>query len=463
MDLSRIKKVYMIGIKGVGMTMLAQFLARKGFEVGGSDIPEEFMTDRVLKDCGIEVKKDFDKNNLPSDVDLIVYSTAYNEKNPEVARARQGKVPVLTYPEALSEVFNQYYGIAVTGSHGKTTTTAWLGYVMMRAGLNPNVLVGARVEQFQGSAITGSSDYLIVEADEYQNKLKYFNPRVALLNNIEHDHHDYFKTEESYIQVFLDFIKKIPAKGFLVANFDDSVIARTARVNCKGRVVSYGLENEEAEYLAYDLRQDKDKQYFKVKTTGEEGNELGDFSISLTGKHNIYNALAVIATAMEFDIGLAELRTYLEEFQGTHRRAQVMGKFRGAVIMDDYAHHPGEIKTTLDGIRQNYPDKNMRVVFHPHTFSRTKALLDRFAQSFGATDELVVLDIYGSAREEQGGVHSKDLVKKIKEHDPELKVSHIPTLKECEEYLRKDISPKDLVVLMGAGDVFRIGENLVKD
>src|SRR6056297_1568435 len=463
MDLSRIKKIYMIGIKGVGMTMLAQFLTRQGFEVSGSDIPEEFMTDQVLRDCGVGVKKDFDKNNIPADADLIIYSTAYNKTNPEVARALAGKIKTLTYPEALSEVFNQYYGIAVTGSHGKTTTTAWLGYVLMRAGLKPNVLVGARVEQFQGSAITGGSDYLIVEADEYKDKLRYFDPEIVLLNNIEHDHHDYFRTEESYIQTFMDFVQKIPDKGFLVANFDDSVIAKTARVNCRGKVISYGLENQEVDYRAYDLRQDKDKQYFKVQTAGEEGNDLGDFSISLTGQHDIYNALAVIATAMEFDIGLAELRTYLEEFQGTHRRAQIMGKFRGAVIMDDYAHHPGEIETTLDGIRQNYPENNMRVIFHPHTFSRTKALLDRFARSFDMVDELVVLDIYGSAREEPGGVHSRDLVEKIKERTPDLRVSYISTLKECEEYLRKNISSGDLVVLMGAGDVFRIGENLIKD
>ena len=454
----------MIGIKGVGMTMLAQFLTEKGFSVIGSDTEEEFMTDQTLSSCGIQVKKGFKKENLDPEADLVIYSTAYNDDNPEVARAKQKNLKTLTYPEALSEIFNQYYGIAVTGSHGKTTTTAWLGYVLMRAGLQPNTLVGSRVEQFGGNAITGNSDYLIIEADEYQNKLQYFRPQAVLLNNIEHDHHDFFKTEESYTQVFIDFIKKIPESGFLVANFDDDQIAKTAPVNCRGRVLSYGLNNSEVDYQAYDIRPDRDKQYFKIRLNNEEENkELGDFSISLMGEHNISNALAVVATALEFDIGLAELRTYLEEFQGTHRRAQIMGKFRGAVIMDDYAHHPAEIRTTLKGIRQSYPDKNMKVVFHPHTFSRTKALLNDFAQSFDMADELIVLDIYGSAREEQGGVHSGDLVEKVGEYNPDLPASHIPTLRECEEYLRNNISSGDLVVLMGAGDVFRVGENLVKN
>lgn len=453
----------MIGIKGVGMTMLAQFLASRDFEVEGSDVAEKFMTDETLKNCGVKVKTGFQAENIPSDADMIIYSTAYSDTNPEVARAKQGKTKTLTYPEALSGIFNLYYGIAVTGSHGKTTTTAWLGYVLMRAGLQPNVLVGSRVEQFQGSAITGRSDYLVIEADEYQNKLQYFSPKAVVLNNIEHDHHDFFETEESYIQVFIDFIKKIPEDGFLVANFDDENIAKTARVNCRGRVLSYGLNNSEADYEAYDIRRDGNKQYFKVKLHNEEEKELGDFSISLMGEHNIYNALAVIAAAMEFNIGLAELRTYLEEFQGTYRRSQVMGKFRGAVIMDDYAHHPREIRTTLQGIRQTYPDRNLRVIFHPHTFSRTKALLSDFAQSFDVADEVVVLDIYGSAREEQGGVHSRDLVAKIEENNPDFKVSYIPTLKECEQYLRKELNSDDLVVLMGAGDVFRIGENLTSE
>lgn len=471
----------MIGIKGVGMTMLAQYLNNIGMEVSGSDIDEIFMTDEVLEKEGITVFKGFDEKNIPKDIDLIIYSTAYNEKtNPELAVATASKHKVLKYAEALGLAFNQKHGIAVIGSHGKTTTSAWLGYVMDRAGKSPSVMVGARVPQFDGASLNGHSSYLIIEADEYQNKLQYFSPKVVLLNNIDYDHPDFFPTEESYVKVFAEFIQKIPTKGFLVANFDDKFIRKIANVNCRGRVVSYAI-NESADYMAYDIKQEGDRQVFKVKigvSSFDEDDEagdtdLGEFSIQLSGQHSIYNALAVIATCAELEIDLVDIRTHLENFEGTARRMQTMGQFRGATIIDDYAHHPTEIKATLAGARQKYGDKKIKVIFHPHTYTRTKALLNDFATSFGDADELIVLDIYGSAREEQGGVHSKDLVNIItKQLDRQLackprtahlrKAKHIPTLAECEAYLRGDIERGDIVILMGAGDIFRIGENLVR-
>ena len=266
MDLEKIKNIYMIGIKGVGMTMLAQFLAEKGYIISGSDTDEKFMTDEVLKSEEIEVFEGFSVNNIPEDVDLIIYSTAYKkETNVEVAKVLDGKIKVLTYAEVLGEIFNQMHGIAVTGTHGKTTTTAWLGYVLMKVDFEPNVLVGSCVEQFNGASITGKSNYLVIEADEYQNKLKYYNPKIVLLNNIEHDHHDFYPTFESYLQAFVDFISKIPKKGCLVANFDDSNIAKIANVNCKAKIISYAIKDNEADLIAYDIQVKNNKQYFKVK------------------------------------------------------------------------------------------------------------------------------------------------------------------------------------------------------
>lgn len=460
MDLARIKKIYMIGIKGVGMTMLAQYFCGQGIEVVGSDIEEKFMTDKVLASSGIKVIEHFDENNIPRDADLIVYSTAYNaERNIEVAKALAGKIRTLTYAEAMGEVFNQKFGIAVCGSHGKTTTTAWLGYVLSQANEDPSVMVGSYVPQFNGASLMGKSDYLVIEADEYQNKLKSFSPKAVLLNNIDYDHPDFFKTPEDYEDVFVQFIQKITKKGFLVANFDDPIIAKFARVNCRGRVIGYGIENKEADILAYDLRHEAGSQFFKVKMKDEEGySELGEFKVKLSGLHNVHNALAVISAAIELGVELKDIRGALSEFAGTARRMQVMGEFRGATIIDDYAHHPTEIKATLSGARQLYGEKKIIAVFHPHTFTRTKALLDDFAQSFKDADEVIILDIYGSAREEQGGVHSKDLIDKIKDRE----VRYIPTLDEVEKYLREHVERNDVVLLMGAGDVFRVGERLVK-
>ena len=476
-------KIYMIGVKGVGMTMLAQYFSSQGIEVVGSDIAEKFMTDEILKQAGIKVIEKFSKDNLLSEADLIIYSTAYNaENNEEVATAVAGKIKVMSYAEALAEIFNQKYGIAVVGSHGKTTVTAWLGYVLWQAGLSPSVMVGANVPQFDGAALIGSSDYLVIEADEYQNKLKYFQPKAVLLNNIDYDHPDFFPIALDYNQVFIEFVKKIPAKGWLIVNYDDPVIRKVAQVNCRAKVITYAI-NEAADYVAYDIKAHAGKQFFKVKFGVDEfeentpplaplvrGDELGDFSIQLAGRHNVYNGLAVIAASIELGVDLFKIRKYLSEFAGTARRLQVLGEFRGAIIIDDYAHHPTEIKASLEGLRQKFGPRKLIVVFHPHTYTRTKALLNDFANSFVEADEVIILDIYGSAREKQGGVHSKDLVKKIVEthhgasrHGVSQKsVKYISTLDECEKYLRENISRDEVVVLMGAGDVFRIGEKLVK-
>ncbi len=440
--------------------MLAQFLVSRGYKVSGSDTEEVFMTDRVLAKFGIKVNQGFDSSNIPSDADLIIYSSAYNpQTNVEVAHAiKGGQKGVLTYAEVLGEIFNQMYGIAVCGSHGKTTTTAWLGYVLLKAGLKPNILVAARVEQFDGAGTFGDSAYMVIEADEYQNKLKYYNPKGILLNNIDHDHHDFYPTLESYISAFVEFIKKIPKKGFLVTNFDDKNIAAVANVNCIGKVISYALNREDVDYFAYDIKQFGLKQYFKVKMDGED---VGDFSISLLGKHNIYNALAVIATCIELGVELKDIRTYLEEFTGTDRRMCVMGRFNGATIIDDYGHHPTEIKATLAGLRVAYPKNKITAVFHPHTFSRTKALLNEFAESFGDANKVVVLDIYGSARETQGGVTSQDLINKMKQNEPDKEFVHVTDLKDCENYLRQNIKRDEIIILIGAGDVFRVGEALI--
>jgi len=489
MDLSKIKTIYMIGIKGVGMTMLAQFLVGKGFSVSGSDTKEKFMTDEVLKSAGIKVIENFSLDNIPKDADLIIYSTAYNkENNPEVAKALAGKIRTLTYAEGLAEIFNEHYGIAVVGSHGKTTTTAWLGFVLSQAGLSPNVLVGSRVPQFNGSSLVGKSDYLVAEIDEYQNKFKYFQPRATILTNIDYDHPDFFPTKGDYEDAFIKFIAKLPAKGFLVANFDDPVIRKTVNVNCRAKVISYGI-NEVADYVAYDIKPEAGKQFFKVKfgldeeeVEGERDDLLGDFSIQLSGVHNVSNALAVIAASIELDVPLNLIRTYLEEFSGTARRMQVLGQYRGATIIDDYAHHPTEIKATLQGARQIYPNKKIIVVFHPHTFTRTKALFDDFSKSFGQADEVIVLDIYGSAREKKEEIVGAqnlalDLVEAIKHKNTKTprrqgfegqaqkqqKIIYIPTLGECEKYLREKAERGEVIILMGAGDVFRIGENLVKE
>ena len=459
------KHFYLIGIKGVGMTMLAQFLAKQGARVSGSDVRETFLTDRVLKKQGIPVYSPPQASNIPEDPEVIVYSSAYHEKNnPELAFIKKSKqrfaeIPLLSYAEALATVFNDYTGIAVCGSHGKTSVTAWLGYVLQAAGLDPNVLVGSFVPQLQGSARLGTSDYFLAEVDEYQNKLQYFQPFGVLLNNISYDHPDFFPTQAAYTKVFRDFIKKIPPQGFLVLNFDDNLSKAVSQSN-QGRLITYGILEDKAvrpkaDYVAHGLRVDRAWQVFSV-------NNLGEFKIRLSGRHSIYNALAVIATARELQVPLEKIRTALAEFRGTDRRAQKLGTYQGAIIIDDYAHHPQEIVSTLAGLRQFYPNKEIIVAFHPHTYTRTKALFADFVTSFTEADELIVLDIYGSAREKQGGTSSRKLVTAIAKHNQQTgksqRLMQLPGIAETAGYLKGRASQGQVIVLMGAGDVFRVAE-----
>lgn len=462
------KHFYFIGIKGVGMTMLAQFLAENKHRVSGSDINDTFLTDQVLKKEKISVFTPFNEKNIPPTLDVIIYSSAFNpDNNPELKfiaahPERFKKVEILSYAEALGRLFNQYYGIAVCGSHGKTTTSAWLGYVLLKAGKSPSVLVGSRVPQFTGSSLKGRSKFFVAEVDEYQNKLQYFQPAGVVLNNIEFDHPDFFKDQAAYTKVFADFVKKIPQVGWLVINNRDPEI-RKIKKYCRGQILTYDVASsdktvETVNYLAHGLKLKNGYQVFSV-------NDLGEFKISLWGEHNVSNALAVIAAARALKVSLAVIKKHLAGFRGTERRSQVLGKYCGALIIDDYAHHPTEIKATLAGLRARYQKKNIITVFHPHTFTRTRALFKDFVASFADTNELIILDIYGSAREKQGGVSSTQLTAAIKKLSAQNKrpqrVTYLSTLDQGARYLKKHLKANDLLLLMGAGDVFRIGEELL--
>lgn len=464
------KNIYLIGIKGVGMTMLAQFLARRGHKISGSDVPDSFLTDKVLRKQKIKVSSPFSSKNIPKNADLIVYSSAftlennvelsYINKNPELFK----NISLKSYATCLGEVFNEYKGVAVCGSHGKTTTSAWLGYVLYKAGRDPNVLVGSRVPQFKASALIGRSKYFIAEVDEYQNKLRYFNPYGVVLNNIEFDHPDFFKNEAAYNKVFADFVKKVPKSGFLVANNSDRIVKKLTKF-CQGKVLTYDISRDgksvpTVNYLAYDIKLKNGSLSFEV-------NNFGRFTISLFGEHNIYNALAVIAAARELKVPLEDIRKHLAGFKGTDRRTEILGRFKGALIIDDYAHHPSEIKTTLDGLKAHYQNKKLIVAFHPHTYTRTKALFADFVTSFQQADELIILDIYGSAREKQGGVSSRQLAASIKRYNRLNKIKqivrHIPDIPKVAADLKKHLQNNDLLVLMGAGDVFRVGQIILKN
>jgi len=462
MDLAKIKKVYVIGIKGSGVVAVVQILNSMGIEVIGSDTHEKFFTDAVLQKLGIKYFEKFSAANIPADIDLVVYSTAYNaENNEEFRECLARKLPMKSYPEILAELFNQKYGIAVCGTHGKTTTSAMLADVMKKAGADPSAVIGSRVISWEGGALVGKSEFFVIEADEYQNKLRLYEPRATILTSTDWDHPDFFKDFEEYKKVFADFVEKIPKTGFL-AVWGDSVATNEIACNARCEIIKYGFQEDNDVILSKSKIQISNQiqnpnfQSFRVLSSGKD---LGEFETQLVGDHNLLNATAVIAVCHKLNLDMEKVREAIKNFKGTVRRFEYIGQRNGAILIDDYGHHPEEVKATLKGARGIYPDKNIITVFHPHTFTRTKALLHEFAQSFSDANKVIILDIYGSAREVQGGVSSAELVDLINKYDMG-KAEHIATIDEAVEYLKNKIGDQDVVLCIGAGNVFEVAEKL---
>jgi len=427
-SLSSVKKAYFIGIKGVGMTALAQVLKSYGIEVLGSDKEEKFFTDEVLRKIKVKIIERFDRKNVPSDVDLVIVSAAYYDEsdrdqssNVEVKEAIKRNLPILTYAQVLGMIFDQKYGIAVSGTHGKSTTTAMLGVVLEQAGLDPTVIVGTRVLEWQSNARVGRSKYLIAEADEYRNSFSYYSPKVLVLTSLEYDHPDFFKTFDDYKDVFRKMVKKIPQDGFIVANAQDKTVSEIIkRAQCP--VIKYGPL---------------------------------DLKLRFPGKHNQLNASAAMEVGLKLGLERERTEKSLANFKGTSRRFEIKGEKNGILFIDDYAHHPTEVKATLKAAKEFYKDKKIWAVFQPHTFTRTQALLDDFGRSFAYADYVIILDIYGSSREKIGKVHAKDLVKEIKRHKKD-RVQYIATIGQAGKYLKEHVKTNQVVLTMGAGDVWRL-------
>ncbi|MDO9231629.1 MAG: UDP-N-acetylmuramate--L-alanine ligase [bacterium] len=451
MNLEKIKKAYVIGIKGSGVIAAVEFLHSMGVEVLGSDTNEKFFTDEILQKLNIPYFEKFEVKNIPSDVDLVVYSTAYNENNNcEFQEAKKRNLEMISYPEILGELFNEKYGIAVTGTHGKTTTSAMLAHILKEVGTDPSAIIGSKVIDWGGNALIGKGEFFVIEADEFQNKLRFYNPKAVVLTSVDFDHPDFFPTFVDYKKTFKDFVARIPRAGFLVV-WGDSVDTLEVSKEATCPVLTYGF-GEECEYRIIS----KEIQKFEVEHNGKI---LGEFATKLIGKHNVLNAVAVIAVCHKLNLDLERAKEALKNFQGTKRRFEYIGERNGAILIDDYGHHPEELKVTLKGAREIYPEKNIWAVFHPHSYSRTEALLQEFSQSFGDADHVIVLDIYGSARENNGKVNSGDLVKLINKFDRD-KAEYLKTIDDAVEFLQDRIGADDVVITIGAGNGWEVAEKL---
>lgn len=448
-------KVYIIGIKGSGTAALACLLKQVGAEVSGSDAEEKFFTDDLLESQGIQFFEKFETQNIPQDVDLVLYSTAYSqENNQEMKEAEKRGLLMLSYPEMLGKIFNQNWGLAVCGTHGKTTTSAFLAHVLKISGKNPSAIIGSQVKNWESNVLAGRGEYFVIEADEYQDKFQYYDPKAVILTSLDWDHPDFFPDMGSYRKVFSQFVSKIPKAGFLVVWGDSAETLEVAKES-KCEVVKYGM-NKDNDLQILNYKTTETGQTFEIIYKNEN---LGKFKTQLLGKHNALNAGSVAAACLKLGIGIEEIRKGIQNFQGTSRRMEFIGQRNGALIFDDYGHHPEEIKATLRSFKEKYPKKKIIAVFHPHSFSRTEALLEGFAQSFDDADQVIVLDIYGSARENRGNVSSKDLVNLINKYD-ESKAQYIPTVEKAVDFLKDNAGEKDLVLTIGAGNVFEAAQKL---
>ncbi|MBI4434072.1 UDP-N-acetylmuramate--L-alanine ligase [Candidatus Uhrbacteria bacterium] len=429
MNVAQFRDAYLIGIKGAGMTALATILRERGVRVSGSDTSEQFPTDAVLAARHIPVIGGFAAANVPARVDVVIRSTAYGEEHVEVRRARALGHAVHTYPEVVAALFNAGKGIAVCGSHGKSTTTALLGFVLAAGGSDPTVMVGAVVPQFDGNARVGQSELIVLEADEYQNKLAQYRPFGVVLTNIDYDHPDFFPTPESYVEAFRAFVRRIPSEGFLVACTDDPLVAEVVR-DARCVVLPYGRSRGIPE----------------------------DLHPQLVGAHNIENALGVLTAAMHLGISRATALAAIAAFTGTRRRFEVVGELAGITVIDDYAHHPTEIRATLAAARARYPGRRVLCVFHAHTFTRTIALREAFASCFHDADQVAIMDIFGSVREAHGGITAEELAASISAPPRATATGGVDTTIAA---LAHDVRAGDVVICVGAGENDRVARGIV--
>ncbi|WP_407313789.1 UDP-N-acetylmuramate--L-alanine ligase [Desulfosporosinus sp. SB140] len=445
--------IHFVGIKGTGMSALAQISAQiEGATISGSDVEESFFTDSVLKRAQIPVLS-FSPSNVEK-ADLIVASAAYTNQHPEIARALELNIPVLTYPQFLGRLLSKKRGISVSGTHGKTTTTAMMGLVMLHAGFDPTIVVGSDVPSIGGNAHSGTGEFFVAESCEYRRHFLNYSPEHLVITNIEFDHPDYFKDLDDVISAFAELAQKVPNHGHIYIWAEDpnrQLIRGTAPIT------TFGL-SESADIRATEILFRDEQSSMKIMLKGEY---VGDLDLHVAGRHNILNALATIAVCHEIGIPMEEILNSLSQFNGTKRRFEHLGSnTNGALIVDDYAHHPTEIRTTLEGARLSFPDRRIRAVFQPHTFSRTEKLLQEFSQAFQSADEVVIADVFASAREQgHQTISALTLAELIQEQG--IQARYIGTLDDIKLYLAQTLAPEDLVLTLGAGDIYKVGLDIV--
>ena len=445
------KKIYMIGIGGISMSAIAEYLSLKNYEVEGSDRVDSEILQR-LKEKGIKINIGHDAKNIDSSIDLVVYTAAIHEDNVEFAKAKELGIKLVNRAKLLGMIMESYkYSIAVAGSHGKTSVTAMISEILISAGKDPTIFIGGILPSINENFRKGDSQYFVMEACEYCDSFLNFHPYVGVINNIDLDHMDYFKDLAQIEDSFLKFARNIKNDGMLVIN--DAY--KKAVESYDGKILTFGSEN--SDWHASDIIYD-DRQCAKF-TAVNKNTRIENIKLKIPGRHNILNALCAICIANELGIGKDDIKNGLENFCGAQRRFEFKGMCNGAKIIDDYAHHPNELKETIQTAKK-MPHNNLWFVFQPHTFTRTKIFFDDFVKVLSQVDNLILIDIYAAREKNIYGISSKDLADAINKSGGNA--LYCESFDAAKDYLRGKINENDLVLTVGAGDVYKIGENLTK-
>ncbi|HJD47985.1 MAG TPA: UDP-N-acetylmuramate--L-alanine ligase [Candidatus Mediterraneibacter norfolkensis] len=447
--------IHFIGIGGISMSGLAEILLKEGFTVSGSDSKKSPLTKKLEKE-GAVIHYGQSADNITDDIDCVVYTAAINRHNPELMEAVGRKIPMLTRAELLGQLMKNYETpIAVSGTHGKTTTTSMISHILLEAGTDPTISVGGILKAIGGNIRVGNSGTFLTEACEYTNSFLHFFPKVGVILNIEEDHLDFFKDLEDIRHSFHQFAALLPSDGTLVINGDiKDYIEICSGLDCS--IVTYG-SSPAFDYAASGIRYDEEGHAsFELL---KKGKNAGRIALSVTGDHNVSNALAAIAVSDLLDISADTIRKGLLSFTGTDRRFEYKGTFNGVTVIDDYAHHPTEIAATLKAA-QHTPHNAVWCVFQPHTYTRTKAFFHEFAEALSHADHLILSDIYAARETDTLGVSSEALADEAKKLGTDA--VYLPTFADIETFLKEHCRPGDLLITMGAGDIVTVGENLLK-
>ena len=453
-DLKGIHNIHFVGIGGAGMSPLAKILLLLGYNVSGSDQGTSPIIEELVR-LGARVSTDGQRAENVRGADAIVVSTAIPYDNPEVIAAWDLRIPKLHRSDINAALVNEYDGIAVAGSHGKTTTTSMIGVTLDRVGVSPTIIVGGEVPDLGTNAKLGTSRWLVSEADESDGSFLKLRPHVAVVTNVEDDHMDHYGTMEKIIEAFRKFVDQVAEDGTAVLCFENEILRQIA-AQTKRRVISYAIDTE-ADYRAADIETYGSIISFNVF---ERGAEMGRISLNIPGRHNVLNALACIAVARLAGVGFAQIQDALAGFHGAKRRFQTKGKERGVWVVDDYAHHPTEIAVTLTAARATNPTR-LICVFQPHRYSRTQLLRAEFGRCFAAADLLLLTDVYAAGEAPIPGISGETLMEEVAEATGQDAV-YLPERADLERYLAQHVRAGDLVITMGAGNILEVGESLVE-